>query len=76
MRTLVGKVISNKMDKTISVLVERLWEHPVYKKRIRRSRKYLVHTDKKIAEGKFVKIGEVKPISKNKNWKVIEIVKK
>ncbi len=76
MKTLVGKIISNKMDKTVTVLVERVWEHPVYGKRMKRSTKYLAHTEDKLKEGQEVRIGEVRPISKDKTWKVLEVVKK
>jgi small subunit ribosomal protein S17 len=76
MKTLVGKIVSNKMDHTVTVLIERLWQHPVYLKRIKRSHKLLAHTDDKLKEGLTVKIGEVKPISKRKTWKVLEVVEK
>ena len=76
MKTLTGKVTSNKMEKTVTVLVERLWVHPMYQKRIKRSKKYLVHSETKIEPGAKVIIGEIKPMSKNKTWKVIEVVKK
>ncbi|NMB56948.1 30S ribosomal protein S17 [Candidatus Beckwithbacteria bacterium] len=76
MKTLTGKVISNKMENTVTVLVENMWQHPVYQKSIKRSKKFLAHTDKKITEGKFVVIAETRPISKRKNWKVLEVIKK
>ncbi|MGI5828307.1 MAG: 30S ribosomal protein S17 [Patescibacteria group bacterium] len=76
MKTLTGKIVSNKMDKTVVVLVESLWAHPLYQKRIRRSKKYFAHTEEKLKEGQTVKIGETRPVSKNKQWKVIEVVKK
>ena len=75
MKTLTGTIVSNKMDKTVVVYVERLWEHPVYKKRVKRSTKFSAHTDKPIKEGKTVVIAETTPISKTKRWKVIEVVK-
>lgn len=75
MKTLTGVVVSNKMDKTIIVSVERFWEHPKYKKRLNRHSKFFVHTEEKIKEGKKIKIGETKPVSKNKTWKVLEILK-
>jgi len=76
MKTLTGRVISTKMDKTVSVLVESVWEHPLYKKRIKRSKKYLAHSEGKVKEGQTVRIGEIPPMSKRKAWKVIEVVKK
>jgi small subunit ribosomal protein S17 len=76
MKTLTGKVIKNTMEKTTVVLVERMWQHPMYKKRVKRSKKYLVHTDKKVNIEDKVLIGETKPISKKKTWKVIEVLKK
>jgi small subunit ribosomal protein S17 len=77
MKTLVGKVISAKNKNTITVLVERLWEHPLYQKKIKRSKKYAVHTEDKIKEGLTVKIGDLgKKISKTKSWKVVEVLKK
>ena len=76
MKTLTGKIVSAKTENTVTVLTERLWEHPIYKKRIKRSKKYLVHTEDKLTEGQIVKIAETRKISKNKNWKVIEVLKK
>jgi small subunit ribosomal protein S17 len=76
MKVIVGKVVSNKMDKTVTVEVESMWEHPLYHKRITRSQKYLAHTEKKVAEGKTVKISQCRPVSKHKAWKVIEVVDK
>jgi len=76
MKTIVCKVISNKMQNTVTVQTETLWEHPVYKKRLKRSTKYYAHTDKKVNEGAIVKIEEIKPVSKMVCWKVIEIVAK
>jgi len=74
MKTVTGKVISNKMQNTIVVSVGTFWQHPVYKKRIKRSTNYHAHTDKKIAEGSKVKITQIKPISKTVCWKVVEVI--
>ena len=72
-RILSGKVVKKSGDKTISVLVTRQTTHPVYKKIIRVSKKYLAHdTDNKIIVGDTVKIQETRPISKNKSWEVIK----
>ena len=71
-RILQGTVISNKADKTISVLVERRIMHPVYKKYIKRTKKYAAHDEKNICKvGEIVKIQENKPISKTKKWILI-----
>lgn len=76
-RTLVGKVVSDKMDKTVSVLVERRVKHPLYGKIVRRSKKYLVHDETNQTKvGDTVEIQESRPISKNKSWvlsKVVEV---
>lgn len=71
-RILQGTVVSNKADKTISVLVERRIMHPVYKKYIKRTKKYAVHDEKNESVlGQQVKIQENKPISKTKKWILI-----
>ena len=73
-RILTGKVVKKSGDKTISVLVTRQTTHPVYKKIIRVSKKYLAHdTDNKIIVGDSVRIQETRPISKNKSWEVIKL---
>ena len=72
-RILSGKVVKKSGDKTISVLVTRQTTHPVYKKIIRVSKKYLAHdSDNKIIVGDSVSIQETKPISKKKSWEVIK----
>ena len=72
-RILTGKVVKKSGDKTISVLVTRQTTHPVYKKIIRVSKKYLAHdSDNNIIVGDSVRIQETKPISKNKSWEVIK----
>ncbi len=72
-RILTGKVVKKSGDKTISVLVTRQTTHPVYKKIIRVSKKYLAHdNDNKIIVGDSVRIQETRPISKNKSWEVIK----
>ena len=76
-RTESGRVISNKMDRTITVLVERKIKHPLYGKYIRRSTKLHVHDEKnECNEGDQVTITECRPISKTKSWKLEEVVKK
>ncbi len=72
-RILSGKVVKKSGDKTISVLVTRQTTHPIYKKLIRVSKKYLAHdSENKIIVGDSVRIQETRPISKNKSWEVIK----
>jgi len=74
-RTVTGTVISDKMDKTATVLIERRVKHPVYGKYIRRSTKLHVHDeDNACREGDVVTIQECRPISRTKSWKLVEIV--
>jgi small subunit ribosomal protein S17 len=76
-RTVTGKVVSNKMDKTITVLVERKVKHPLYGKYINQSNKFHAHDEKnEINEGDVVQITEHKPISKSKSWVVTKVVSK
>jgi small subunit ribosomal protein S17 len=68
-----GKVISNKMEKTVVVVVTRLFQHPVYKKTMKRVTKFKAHDEKnKCTIGDMVKIVETRPLSKEKRWVVIE----
>ena len=74
-RTLVGRVVSDKMDKTVTVLVERRVKHPLYGKVIMRSKKYHAHVEGLEAhEGDLVQIEECRPISRTKAWKVTQVV--
>ena len=76
-RTVTGKVVSNKMDKTITVLVERKVKHPLYGKYINQSNKFHAHDEKnEINEGDVVQITEHKPISKSKSWVVTKVITK
>ena len=71
-RVLTGRVVSDKMDKTVTVLVERRVMHPLYKKFIRRSKKYAAHDEANLCkEGDVVQIEEHPPISKRKCWMVV-----
>ncbi len=71
-RVMQGVVVSDKMDKTVTVKVERLFMHPLYKKFIRRSKKYAAHDETNaIKIGDLVKIRECKPISKRKTWEIV-----
>lgn len=75
--SLVGKVVSNKMDKTIVVLIERLVQHPLYKKYIRRSTKLFAHDeDNSCCEGDVVRIKQGSPRSKKKTWELVEVLEK
>jgi small subunit ribosomal protein S17 len=72
-RTLSGKVVKKSGDKTVSVLVSRQTTHPIYKKIIRVSKKYLAHDEtNSITVGDFVKIQETRPLSKNKSWEIVK----
>jgi small subunit ribosomal protein S17 len=72
-RVLVGQVTSDKMDKTVTVLVARRVMHPLYKKFIRRSKNYAAHDEANLCKvGDTVRIEECKPISKRKTWTVVE----
>ena len=74
-RTLIGKVVSDKMDKTVSVLTERRVKHPLYGKIVRRSKKYLAHDETNQAKiGDTVEIQEGRPISKNKSWVLTKVI--
>ena len=76
-RTLIGRVVSNKMEQSVAVVIERLVRHPVYGKYIRRRTKLLAHDEtNSCKEGDRVAIVECRPISKRKSWKVVEIVQK
>lgn len=76
-RTLIGQVVSDKMDKTVKVVIIRRVKHPLIKKYINRTTKILAHNENNLAKmGDIVKIKEVRPISKRKKWLVVEIIKK
>lgn len=76
-RSLTGRVVSDKMDKTVTVLVERRVKHPLYGKVIRRSAKYHAHdADNAYHEGDTVEIEECRPLSKTKAWSVVRLVEK
>ena len=76
-QNLVGKVVSVKMKDTVNVLVTRVISHPIYKKRVKKYKKYLTHVSAvSPKEGDIVKIISTKPISKNKRWQVSEILQK
>jgi small subunit ribosomal protein S17 len=71
----IGKVIGDKMDKTVIVAVNTPWRHPIYNKTVRRVVKYYVHDEKKLSKtGDTVKIIETRPISKLKRWRVAQVM--
>ena len=73
----IGRVVSDKMDKTITVRVDRIAHHPVYNKLMRQATKFKVHDEKNAAkEGDTVRIEETRPLSKTKRWRLVEVVKK
>jgi small subunit ribosomal protein S17 len=74
-KTVEGRVVSNKMNKTVTVLVERLVKHALYGKYIRRSTKLHAHDeDNACKEGDVVRVSECRPLSKTKNWRVVEVL--
>ena len=76
-RTATGKVVSNKMDKTITVLVERTEKHPLYGKFVRRSTKLHAHDENNECQiGDTVKVVETRPYSKSKTWNLVQVVEK
>lgn len=76
-KTRIGVVVSNKMEKTITVAIERKVPHPIYKKYFKKTTKLMAHDEKKeCGLGDKVKIMETRPLSKNKRWRLVEIVEK
>jgi small subunit ribosomal protein S17 len=74
-KMMVGRVVSDKMEKTVVVAVERITAHPLYKKRMRRTNKYKAHNpDNRARAGDWVRIVESRPLSKEKRWRVLEIL--
>jgi len=76
-KTRVGKVVSDKMEKTIVVAVESFGKHPLYQKRVKKTVKFKAHDEQNECKiGDTVKIMETRPLSKDKRWRLIEIVEK
>ena len=76
-KTRIGRVLSNKMDKTVVVAVETVKHHPLYRKTIKKAVKYKAHDAKnECGEGDIVRIIETRPLSKEKRWRVAEIITK
>ena len=75
LRTVEGRVVSNKMNKTVTILVERQVKHALYGKYMRRSTKLHAHDEDNVCnEGDVVRISECRPLSKTKNWRVVEVI--
>lgn len=76
-RTVMGKVISDKMDKSITVLIERKEPHPIYGKYVKRSTKVHAHDENNECRvGDIVSVSECRPISKTKTWRLVEVVER
>ena len=76
-KTKVGRVVSDSMEKSVVIKVEYLVPHPLYKKRIKKSSKFMANDEKNVCSiGDKVKIAETRPLSKRKRWRVIEIIDK
>ncbi len=76
-KQIVGVVSSNKMDKTISVMVQRRLKHPIYGKYVKKTKKFIAHDEKNDCnEGDTVRIMETRPLSKRKRWRVVEIIER
>jgi len=76
-RSVTGKVLGNKADKTVSVILERRVKHPLYKKYVRRSTKVLAHDeDNTCQEGDWVLVEECRPISKRKSWRLVKVLER
>ncbi|MBK6330765.1 MAG: 30S ribosomal protein S17 [Bacteroidetes bacterium] len=76
-KTRIGLVTSNKMDKTITISVERKVKHPIYGKFLKKTTKFMAHDEKnECSIGDIVKIMETRPLSKNKCWRLLEVVEK
>ncbi|MCC6865014.1 MAG: 30S ribosomal protein S17 [Ignavibacteria bacterium] len=76
-KTRIGKVVSNKMDKSIIVAIERRIIHPIYKKYFKKTTKFMAHDQNNIANiGDIVKIMETRPLSARKRWRLVEVIEK
>jgi small subunit ribosomal protein S17 len=76
-KTRIGQVVSNKMEKSVTVTIERKVKHPIYGKFVKTSTKFMAHDEKnECGVGDTVSIMETRPLSKNKRWRVVEILEK
>ena len=74
-KTMTGVVVSNKMDKTVVIKVERRFAHPVFKKVVKTTKKYKVHDEKnECLKGDFIRIQETRPLSKEKRWRLLGVI--
>ena len=74
-RSITGRVVSNKMDKTVTVLIERKVSHPLYRKYVRRSTKISAHDEQnQCNQGDLVMIEQCRPLSKNKSWRLVKVL--
>lgn len=76
MKALIGKVVGTKQNKTVIIEVERFSVHPIYEKRVKRTKRYPVHNEIAVALGDRVRFVETRPISKTKRWKIKEVIGK
>ena len=73
----IGVVVSNKMEKTISIAVERRLKHPIYGKFVKKTNKFMVHDENNDSQiGDLVRIMETRPLSRNKRWRLVEIIER
>jgi small subunit ribosomal protein S17 len=73
----IGVVVSNKMEKTISIAVERRLKHPIYGKFVKKTNKFMVHDENNDCQiGDLVRIMETRPLSRNKRWRLVEIIER
>jgi small subunit ribosomal protein S17 len=76
-KEIVGRVTSNKMDKSIVIAVERKVKHPIYKKFLKKTSKFMAHDEKNEANiGDMVEVMETRPLSKNKKWRLVKIIER
>ena len=76
-KTRVGRVVSDKMDKTVVVAIEEITAHPVYGRRIRRTKKLKAHDEENLSrQGDTVRVMETRPLSREKRWRVVEILER
>lgn len=76
-KTIIGTVVSDKMDKTITVAIERFVAHPIYKKRFKKTTKFKAHDENNECQiGDKVKLMETRPLSKDKRWRLVEILER
>jgi len=76
-KTFVGKVVSNRMDKSVTVVVERKIRHPLYGKYVTKNSKFMAHDEENVSQvGDVVRIMETRPLSRRKRWRLVEIIEK